>query len=111
LSKLRVIRQGQELKLEGELRMASMPQALALLRRELGLGSVIAIDLAGVTACDSSAVALMLEMKRQGVAAIRHLPSDMEAIVRACQLEELLQADLPPSATVADGVPNHNENS
>jgi ABC-type transporter Mla MlaB component len=88
---------GETLRVEGELRIGVIVQALEALRRELAHGPVAELDLAGVTACDSSAVALMLEMRRLGVAAIRHAPSDMDAIVRACQLEELLSAAPSPA--------------
>ncbi|MEF3193115.1 MAG: STAS domain-containing protein [Halothiobacillaceae bacterium] len=108
MNTFRVTRTGETLRLEGELRIGAIMQALELLRRELAHGSVAVLDLAGVTACDSSAVALMLEMRRLGVAQIKHIPSDMEAIVRACQLEALLAADPSPAEA---GAAKNNENS
>ncbi|MEW6692970.1 MAG: STAS domain-containing protein [Pseudomonadota bacterium] len=108
MNAFRVTRMGETLRVEGELRIGGIVQALELLRRELAHGPAAMLDLAGVTACDSSAVALMLEMRRLGVAGIRHAPSDMDAIVRACQLEELLPAD-PSSASA--GASKNNENS
>lgn len=87
---LRITRAGNGLTLAGDLRLAGIVPALEALRRELARGPVQWLDLAGVEDCDSSAVALMLEMRRLGVAAIRHMPANMQAIVRACQLEALL---------------------
>ncbi|MGC8730938.1 MAG: STAS domain-containing protein [Halothiobacillaceae bacterium] len=109
MNAFRVTRMGETLKVEGELRIGGIVQALELLRRELAHGPAAMLDLAGVTACDSSAVALMLEMRRQGVSRIRHVPADMEAIVRACQLETLLATDPSPSSVA--GRLNHNEHS
>ncbi|MGK0674030.1 MAG: STAS domain-containing protein [Halothiobacillaceae bacterium] len=108
MTELTITREGETLKLAGPLRLGGAARALELLRRELARGPVGTLDLAGVSSCDSSAVALMLEMRRQGVRKIRHVPADMDAIVRACQLEALLSAD--PSSAEA-GVSNHNENA
>lgn len=107
MSVIRLSREGETLRLEGELRLQGITKTLDLLRSELARGAVTTIDLAGVTACDSSAVALMLEMRRLGVGRIRHAPEDMDAIVRACQLEELLAAD----QTSAVAASNNDENS
>jgi ABC-type transporter Mla MlaB component len=109
LTELTITREGETLKLSGPLRLDGVVQALEGLRRELAQGPVVTLDLAGVSTCDSSAVALMLEMRRQGVREIRHVPVDMQAIVRACQLETLLATD--PSPSPAAGRPNHNEHS
>lgn len=106
MSTFRVSREGEALRLEGELRLPGIVQSLEQLRGELGKGVVTTLDLAGVTACDSSAVALMLEMRRLGVSRILHVPEDMEAIVRACQLEELLHLDQPSAAAAANNAEN-----
>lgn len=108
MTELTITREGKTLRLAGPLRLGGVAQALELLRRELARGPVDTLDLAGVSSCDSSAVALMLEMRRQGVGGIRHVPADMDAIVRACQLEELLSADPSPAEA---GALKNNENS
>ncbi|MDM7322805.1 MAG: STAS domain-containing protein [Gammaproteobacteria bacterium] len=109
MTEFTITREGETLRLAGPLYLGGVMQALEKLRRELAHGSVTTLDLAGVSACDSSAVALILEMRRQGVSVIRHIPADMEAIVRACQLETLFAID--PSPSPAAGRPNHNEHS
>lgn len=109
MTALTISREGETLRLAGSLRLEGAAEALNRLRRELARASVATLDLAGVTRCDSSAVALLLEMQRQGVKQIRHVPADMAAIVRACQLETLLATDPAPSPAAER--PNHNEHS
>lgn len=109
MTALTITREGETLRLTGTLRLEDAAEALDGLRRELARGPVATLDLAEVTRCDSSAVALLLEMQRQGVKQIFHVPADMAAIVRACQLEALLATD--SSSSPAAGRSNHNEHS
>ncbi|MEW6445378.1 MAG: STAS domain-containing protein [Pseudomonadota bacterium] len=78
------------LRFEGELRFDGIVTALRAARALAGDSVPAFADLGGVTDCDSSAVALMLELRRQGVREIRNMPAEMRAIVNACQLEGLL---------------------
>lgn len=79
--------------------MGQVHEVWARLEAELAQGPVAVLDLADVTDCDSSAVALLLQMRRRGVAEFRHFPASMQAILTACQLESLLMGKpaSPPS--------------
>lgn len=110
MSGLGVSRQNDTLLLSGTLRMGDIVPALAGLKAQCAKDVPQTIDLAGVTACDSAGVALMLELKRMGVATITNVPSDMDAIVHACQMEGLM----PTNRRISDEAEaslNHNENS
>jgi len=82
------------LRIEGQLRIDGIVAALRDLQARFAAGNPPSfVDLGGVSDNDSSAVALMLELRRMGLREIRNMPRGMQDIVRACQLEGLLQDD------------------
>lgn len=90
-------REGDRLLLEGVVTLQTvpdlLPQGLALIDRQ-----TVTIDLAGVTAADSSAVALLLEWMRAAARAGRridylHLGNSLESLVALYGVTELLTQD------------------
>ena len=81
--------QSSTLVLEGDLTLATMSQGLlhinALIQNEVPKN----IDLSRLNVCDSSTVALVLDLQRRGVLHVLHAPVAFAAIVRACQLDAL----------------------
>ncbi|TQV64900.1 MAG: STAS domain-containing protein [Halothiobacillaceae bacterium] len=110
MSALNISRHDKVLRLAGSLRIDDIVPALAGLKKQCAQALPEVIDLAGVTACDSAGVALMLELRRMGVKQITHLPADMVAIVEACQIHPLLPANRSVSDR-ADASTYKNENS
>lgn len=100
---LSIDRQENVLRLAGSLRIDDIVPALPELKARCGGTLPGIVDLQGVADCDSAGVALLLELRRMGVAEVRHVPAGMAAIVRACQLEALL-----PFAGGVETNPNEN---
>lgn len=92
--KLREIAPGQ-LQLSGELTMATVAGILPELEKAIGNGAMT-IDLAGVSLCDSAALALLLALKRrQDSRSLQwnNLPLSLLRLARLYELDSLL--DLP----------------
>ncbi|MEW5837934.1 MAG: STAS domain-containing protein [Pseudomonadota bacterium] len=83
----------QTLTIRGDLTLSSVQYALEQIQRlSSRAGStclVETLDLSHVRACDSSAVALVLELRRRGLQRVIHPPAAFLAIVHACQLDAL----------------------
>ena len=88
------------LKLEGPLSFESLPRVLAesaAYEAKPDLPDRLTIDFAGVTAVDSSAVALLLEWRRRALArdkqlAFENLPANLLALAELYGVTELIQA-------------------
>jgi phospholipid transport system transporter-binding protein len=89
---------GEVLALEGALSFDSLPTVLAQSAEYSArpdLPERLTIDFAGITAVDSSAVALLLEWRRQAAARAKHLefvnlPANLLALARLYGVEELI---------------------
>lgn len=84
------------LQLSGRIDMDSAAAQLAQLKRQLNGSAAQEIDLSGVTASDSAALALLLELVRHGrqggrVLRIGTLPPTLASLARLYGLDELLQ--------------------
>lgn len=78
--------QSPTLMIEGDLTLATMSLVLSKIN-SLTFGEMPQnIDLTRLNLCDSSAVALALDLKRRGVFHVLHAPPAFAAIVRACQM-------------------------
>ncbi len=75
--------------IEGDLDLQTISQALDAFERMTMQTTPTFLDLAGVASCDSSALAFLLHASRRGVGEWRHVPANLQAIARACQLESL----------------------
>jgi len=88
------------LKLEGPLSFESLPRVLAesaAYEAKPDLPDRLTIDFAGVTAVDSSAVALLLEWRRRALArekqlAFENLPANLLALAELYGVTDLIQA-------------------
>ena len=85
----KVTRDACALFIEGNITLQSMPQVLAQIKALFGETTPEALDLSRVNACDSSAVALVLELQRHGLQRVLHAPATFVAIADACQLGAL----------------------
>ena len=89
---------GEVLALEGALSFETLPTVLAQSAEyaaRADLPERLTIDFAGITAVDSSAVALLLEWRRQAAARAKHLefanlPANLLALARLYGVEELI---------------------
>lgn len=75
--------------IEGEVTLATINPVLAKIVAMIQLEMPRSVDLARLGLCDSSAVALVLELQRRGVDKVLHAPAAFSAIVHACQLDAL----------------------
>ncbi len=85
----KVTRDAWGLSIEGSMTLQSMPQVLAQIKTLSGETAPEALDLSRVSVCDSSAVALVLELQRHGLQRVLHAPATFVAIADACQLGAL----------------------
>jgi len=81
--------QNHTLVIEGEVTLATIKPVLSKIASLNQLEFPQNVDLSRLGRCDSSAVALVLELQRRGVSRVQHAPSAFVAIVRACQLDAL----------------------
>ncbi len=97
---------GEVLRLTGPLDFETLPAVLAESEKfaaRADLPDRITIDFAGVTNVDSSAVALLLEWRRQALArgkalSFENLPSALLALARLYGVAELIEPDTPVRA-------------
>jgi len=75
--------------IEGEVTLATINPVLANIASLTQLEFPQNVDLSRVGLCDSSAVALVLELQRRGAKRVQHAPLAFVAIVHACQLDAL----------------------
>lgn len=81
--------------LEGELDFESVPAVLPELQSLLQKNAKLSLNLAGVAAANSAALALLMELRRNAhklghALSISHLPDSILKIARVCEAEELL---------------------
>jgi phospholipid transport system transporter-binding protein len=94
------VSRSEVLKLEGPLSFESLPRVLAesaAYEAKPDLPDRLTIDFAGVTAVDSSAVALLLEWRRRALArdkqlAFENLPANLMALAELYGVTDLIQA-------------------
>ena len=88
-------RESGRLILEGALTMDTMPALLATARAACATGEVDAVDFAGVTALDSAAIALALELRRARGATLRleNLPPAALNLARLYSVADQLGID------------------
>ncbi len=79
----------QTLVIEGEVTLATINPVLAKIKSMTQSKFPQNVDLSRLGSCDSSAVALALELQRRGARLIHHVPLAFVAIVHACQLDAL----------------------
>jgi len=89
-----ITREGDALRLEGAVTMATVPALLAQ-AREAGAAEVRALDFSGATEVDSAAVAFALELRRLtlahgGTLDLRNLPDGLQKLIALYGVEELL---------------------
>ena len=77
------------LMLEGDFTLATMSQGLSQINALIQNEVPKHIDLSRLNLCDSSTVALVMDLRRRGVLHVLHAPLAFAAIVRACQLDAL----------------------
>ena len=85
----KVTRKADALFIEGDITLQSVQAALAQIKAISAEALPDALDLSRVRACDSSAVALVLELQRRGLKKVLHAPAAFMAIAEACQLGAL----------------------
>jgi len=81
--------QDHALVIEGEITLATINPVLSMIASLTQARLPENVDLSGLGLCDSSAVALVLELQRRGVSRVQHAPLAFVAIVHACQLDAL----------------------
>jgi ABC-type transporter Mla MlaB component len=81
--------QNHTLVIDGEVTLATIDPVLAKIASMTQLEFPQNVDLSRLGLCDSSAVALVLELQRRGASRVQHAPSAFIAIVQACQLGAL----------------------
>ena len=81
--------QDHTLVIEGEVTLATVNPVLAKIASLTQHEFPESVDLSRLGLCDSSAVALILELQRRGVTRVQHAPLAFAAIVHACQLDAL----------------------
>ncbi|HES76271.1 MAG TPA: STAS domain-containing protein [bacterium] len=84
-----VMRREQTLVIEGEITLATISPVLAAIMSLIQDEPPKDVDLSHLRLCDSSAVALVLELQRHGGGHVLHAPPAFSAVVRACQLDAL----------------------
>lgn len=73
----------------GEITLATINPVLAKVANLTQAKPPENVDLSGLGLCDSSAVALVLELRRYRMVHVLHAPAAFSAIVQACQLGAL----------------------
>ncbi len=91
--------QDHALVIAGDITLATINPVLARVTSLTQAKPAENVDLSGLGLCDSSAVALVLELRRCGVVNVLHAPAAFSAIVQACQLGALFP-DLAQNRTV-----------
>jgi len=96
----RLVREGQTYRIEGPVTMANVESLLEEGRRQFE-GTLITVDLGGVTEADSSALSLLLQWMREAAApgrriALANLPAGLQSLAVLYGIDQLLVA--PASA-------------
>ena len=81
--------------LSGQLSFATTPELLRRSHKEFVGNSVLVIDLKGISASDSSGLALLIEWmrwakKNQLNISFRNIPEQIQAIAEACDVDKIL---------------------
>ena len=75
--------------IEGAITLATIHPVLSRIVGLIKLEPAESVDLSGIDVCDSTALALLLELRRRGLGMVSHMPEPLVAIVHACQLDAL----------------------